>query len=304
MILIDSSRSLEIVLTAVKTTNDMPVVGAFVNHNSSFSVTALTPIVTTTNGSTVATLVAAPSSGEVRQVKTITIYNLDTAVKTVKVQLSTSGTKSIIIQATIDVGDTLQYSDVDGWFTLNSIGQVKTGASIALEDDSVVTAKILNNNVTNAKLAQMATLTVKGNATGVTANAADLSMDALFSILKGKIPVAYAFAVSDEINAIGSIGDKVSGIRIPFNMSCTAITASLSTAQSAGLALTLNVKRSSTSLFSTQLAFTNGTRLCTSGVLTSTPLALFAQDEIVGAVSQVGTVSALGAKITIHGFMA
>jgi hypothetical protein len=306
MILLASTHTLEVVLTAAKTTNDMPVVGAFVNHNSSFSVTALTPIVTATNGTTAVTAVAAAASGEVRQVKTLTIFNQDTAGKVVKVQMNavTGGAKSVIIQASLDVGDCLQFSDTDGWFVLNSIGQVKTGASIALADDAVVTSKLADNNVTNAKLAQMAAATVKGNSSGSLANAADLSMDTLFSILKGKIPVAYAFAISDETNAIATTGDKVKGIRIPFNMSCTAITGSLSVAQSAGNALTLNVKRDATSLFSTQLVFTNGVRTCTSGVLTSTPLALYAQDEIIGAVSQVGTAAALGAKITIHGFMA
>ena len=303
MILIDSSRSLEIVLTTAVTTFAMPVVGAFVAHNSSFAVTALTPIVTTTNGTTVVPLVAAPASG-VCQVKTLTVYNLDTVVKTVKVQMSTSGTKSIVIQATIDVGDTLQYSDINGWSTLTSSGQVKTGAALALSDDSVVTTKILNNNVTNAKLAQMLTATVKGNSQSTTANVADLDMAALFSILKVKIPVAYAFALTDETNPISSNGDKVKGIRIPFNMSCTGITGSLSVAQSAGPELRLNVKRSSTTLFSTQMVFALGSRLSTTAVLTTTPTALFAQDEIIGEVTQVGTAAAIGAKITIHGFMA
>lgn len=305
MILIDSARSLEVVLTAAKTTNDMSVVGAFVNHNSSFSVTALTPIVTTTNGTTVATLVSAAASGEVRQVKTVTIYNLDTAAKTVKVQVSTSGTKSVIVQATLDVGDTLQYSDIDGWFTLNSIGQVKTGASIALEDDAVVTSKILNANVTNAKLANMANATVKGRVTAGTGVPEDLSMDSLFSLLKGKIPVAYAFAVTDEVNAITVGTDKVLGIRIPFAMSLTAVSGSLSVAQASGNVLTVDVRRSNTSLLnSSKLTFSNTSRLSTSAVLATTPTGLSAQDEIIPDVTQVGASGAKGLKITLHGFMA
>lgn len=304
MILIDSSRSLEVVLTAAKTTNDMPVVGAFVNHNSSFSVTALTPIVTNTNGSTVVTLVASPSSGEVRQVKTVTIHNLDTAGKTVKVQINTSGTKSIIIKADLDVGDTLQYSDIDGWFTLNSIGQVKTGASIALEDDSVVTAKILNANVTNAKLANMTNSTLKGRITSGSGAPEDLSAASVFSIIKGVIPVAYSFAVTDETNPITVGNDKVLGIRIPFAMSLVSISGSLGVAQASGNALTVNIRRSATSLFSTNMSFANTVRTSTNAVLTTNPTALALGDEIIPDVTQIGASGAKGLKITLHGFMA
>ena len=229
MILIDSTRFLEIVSEALAT-NHLPVVGAYVNHNSSFSVTALTPIVTATNGTTAVTLVASPSSGEVRQVKSLTVFNAGTAVKTVTVRMDTGGTKSTIIKATLDVGDCLQFSDTDGWFVLNSIGQVKTGAAIALEDDSVVTAKILNANVTNAKLANMANATLKGRITAGAGAPEDLSAASVFSIIKGVIPVAYAFAVTDEINAITVGNDKVLGIRIPFAMSLTAISGSLGVA--------------------------------------------------------------------------
>lgn len=43
-------------------------------------------------------------------------------------------------------------------------------------NDKITTVKVLNNNITNAKLAQMASLTVKANITGGTANAADVPL--------------------------------------------------------------------------------------------------------------------------------
>jgi len=52
-----------------------------------------------------------------------------------------------------------------------------TNAGVStIGNDKITTVKVLNNNITNAKLAQMATLTVKGNITGGTANAADVPL--------------------------------------------------------------------------------------------------------------------------------
>lgn len=308
MVLITSATFLEIVTQAVATSH-MPVVGAYVEHNSSFSVTALTPITVNTNETNAVTVVGAATGSAVRQLKALSVFNAGTAAKLVTLRMNTSSTYHIICRVTLDVSDMLQFSDTDGWFVLNSIGQVKTGASIALEDDSVTTSKLAALSVTNAKLAQMATLTVKGNSTGGTAAAGDLSMATLFTMLRSQIPVGFGFAVTDEVNAV-SAGDNKVKVRLPFAMSLTSITASLSVAQTSGTALQVEVRRAATSLLTgANLVFVNTYAHSTLGsgtqpVLASgPPIAMAQHDEIIVRVVAIGDGTAKGLKVTLHGVM-
>jgi len=62
-----------------------------------------------------------------------------------------------------------------------------------------LTATIANNAVTNAKAAQMATKTIKGNDTGGTANATDLTVARVISMLNNPI-VNYSFQV--DLNTV------------------------------------------------------------------------------------------------------
>ena len=307
MVLITSATFLEIVTEAVAT-NNMPVVGAYVEHNSSFSVTALTPITVNTNGTTAVTVVGAATGSAVRQLKALSVFNAGSAAKLVTLRMNTSSTYHIICRVTLDVSDMLQFSDTDGWFVLNSIGQVKTGASIALEDASVTTAKLADLNVTNAKLANMAAATIKGNSTGGIAAASDLSMASLFTMLRSQIPAGFGFAVTDEVNGV-TAGDNKVKVRLPFAMSLTSITASLSVAQTSGTALQVEVRRAATSLLTgANLVFVNTYTHSTLGggtqpVLATNPTAMAQHDEIIVRVVAIGDGTAKGLKVTLHGVM-
>jgi hypothetical protein len=88
-----------------------------------------------------------------------------------------------------------------GWTVYNSDGQILQGSS-TLADDAVTTAKILADAVTNAKLANMETRTVKANATSGSANPTDIAMaDGDFLIANGSalvtVPIAGDVAVSN-----------------------------------------------------------------------------------------------------------
>lgn len=93
---------------------------------------------------------------------------------------------------------------------------------------------------------------------------------------------------------------------MPFGFSATSVRASLTTAQTAGDLLTVNLKRNGTSMLSTQMTFDNGEKTtataATPAVLTSNPLALVADDEMTIDVSQVGAgADATGLKIYLLG---
>jgi len=304
LILDTNTRSLQVVLGTAKTTNDMAVAGCFVNHNSVFEVTALTSFGANTNGTTAVTLVAAPASGQVRQVKNLTIINLDTTGKQVTVRLNDNNTLRSLITVFLDANDVLQYSDGDGWEVLTGTGAVKSAATSTVMDNSLTSPKYVDGSVTNAKLSDMASNTIKGRTAGTAGAPENLSAASVFGMLKGVIPMSFAFGASDEISPLTVGNDKVKGLRIPHAMSLTSITGSLSGEQTGGSVLTVDVRRAGTSLFSSsgKMVFTNNQRLAPSPVLATSPTALVAQDEISVDVLQIGTSGARGLKITLHGF--
>lgn len=67
--------------------------------------------------------------------------------------------------------------------TGNVTGSGTGSFAATIANDAVTTTRILNNNVTNGKLAQMATLTLKGNDTGSTADPQDLTVSEVQTML-------------------------------------------------------------------------------------------------------------------------
>jgi len=65
----------------------------------------------TLNGTTNVTVVEAPSSGVVRTVRLINIYNADTAAVTVYVVYKVSTSEYILCKVSVAAGETLLYDD-------------------------------------------------------------------------------------------------------------------------------------------------------------------------------------------------
>lgn len=116
----------------------------------------------------------------------------------------TTGTTNVVFSASPTLTGTLTAATISasGPVTGSNLSGTNTGdQTITLIGDVTgsgtgsFTATIAANAVTNTKLAQMATHTIKGNATGSTANAADLTgtqvtalLDQFTSLLQGVVP--------------------------------------------------------------------------------------------------------------------
>lgn len=89
-------------------------------------------------------------------------------------------------------------------------GVVHNNSSGLFSSSLIVDADITTNTITNAKRAQMATLTIKGNNTGGTANEADLTTSQVKTMLglPGSISVVYKqITFGDDIGNISSDAD-------------------------------------------------------------------------------------------------
>lgn len=109
-------------------------------------------------------------------------------------------------------------------------------------------------------------------------------------------------AASDELTALTTGTAKVT-FRMPYAFTLSSIRASLTTAQTSGSLLTVNVKKNGTTVFSTKITFDNTEKTTVTAaapsVLSTTALA--DDDEITVDIDQVGDGTAKGLKIMLIG---
>ena len=144
MIIFDTTtRSLEVDLNAIVTTNQLPFVVSYVDvSQSTFAMSAASANTGTSNNTTAVTLVAAPGATTSRQLKYLSIRNADTVATLLWVQMNDNGTLREIWKGTLAVNDTLVYVDTLGFNVINTSGQIKSGngiSSIGSSTDNAVT---------------------------------------------------------------------------------------------------------------------------------------------------------------------
>lgn len=128
MFLTSTTRKLQIDMTAAKTTTDMPVQVYF--EDITGSVVEQGESLASSNGVTATDILAAPANGTNRKVTGISVHNIDTAAKTVQINLDDNGTSRRLIEATLAVGDTLGYTPETGWYVQDANGNRKTTSTI------------------------------------------------------------------------------------------------------------------------------------------------------------------------------
>jgi hypothetical protein len=128
--ILDSSRSLELVLGAAHATAALVWGAEYVDHSASGTGVPV-PVDGTSNGTTEVTMVAAPGAGVGRQVLSVNVYNSDTVAQTVTVRVNNSSTMRTRHKATMQPGDVLTWSPGRGFAVLDASGNVRTIATPA-----------------------------------------------------------------------------------------------------------------------------------------------------------------------------
>lgn len=115
-------------------------------------------------------------------------------------------------------------------------------------------------------------------------------------------PEVIQAACSDETTNLTTGTAKVT-FRMPYAMTLTAVRASLSTAQTAGALLTVDINLNGVSVLGTKLTFDNNEKTTVTAATPATIVtsALTDDGEITVDIDTVGTAGAKGLKITLIG---
>ena len=118
------------------------------------------------------------------------------------------------------------------------------------------------------------------------------------------LPAEIIVAASDENTALTAGTAKVT-FRMPYAMTVTSVRASLTTAQSAGSLLTVDINEGGSSILTTPVTFTNGSKTsvgaATPPVIGGAGPALADDAEMTVDIDTVGTSGASGLKVTLIG---
>ena len=178
MIILDTTtRKLQVLLGGAVATNQCPCMASWVDVTSS----AYTPgtTVANTNSTTAVDLVAAPASSTYRQIKTLSIYNADTASVTVTVRYNDNGTTYTLLKVTLPTLYHLVYTDTDGWSVHDTAGGRTAVQSLAL-----------TGHVTGSGIGSIATTIANGVVTEAMQSLSDNTTGDVSTSRHGYVPKA------------------------------------------------------------------------------------------------------------------
>lgn len=127
MFVTSTSAKIEILLGAAVTANNVVFVADWIDNTAG----SFAPGVTadTVAGTTAVTAIGSPGASTQRLVKSITIYNADTANAAVTVRYYDGSTNYKIVTVTLHTTETLQYIYDAGWFVTDKFGARKQNNS-------------------------------------------------------------------------------------------------------------------------------------------------------------------------------
>jgi hypothetical protein len=105
-----TTKSLEIVLGGTVTTTALTWTASYVDlKDATQGVYDVAELDGTTNNTTAVTMVGAPGAGHTRQIKFISVVNVDTLAAVVTLRINNNSTLRQIVKVTLDPGDNLLY---------------------------------------------------------------------------------------------------------------------------------------------------------------------------------------------------
>ena len=172
-----------------------------------------------------------------------------------------------------------------------------TAQAVIATEQAVIATTQATNSATSASTAttQASNAASSASSAAASAAAAQIQFDA------AKIQ-SIVVAASDETTALAAGTGKIT-FRMPYAFTLTAVRASLTTAQTSGSILTVDINEGGTTILSTKLTIDNtektSTTAATAPVISDVNLADDA--EITIDIDQVGDGTAKGLKITLIG---
>ena len=129
MILLDSSDSLQVLLAGAVATSQPVLYAAFADHAPG----SFTPGSSSgaTNGATAVDWVAAPSEGNERQVKYLSLYNADTTPVVATVRVVDNASNRILLKVSLLTGERMEYLDGKGFRVLDTGGAEKVTSVVS-----------------------------------------------------------------------------------------------------------------------------------------------------------------------------
>jgi len=199
--ILNSSRKLQVVLTAGATTNNLPVVVDFEDSNGNS--TNRDTFVTNTNGTTAVDIGFAPDINTKRKIIGIQIYNRDTVAQTVQISLIQGTTPYQLTDVILQVDDVLAYTDAGSWQVTDANGNLKQSNAVSASTVNSIAAGAAPLPITGLAAAQGGAVTVTGGASSTAANAGGAVT------LTGGTPGATG--VGGAATMVGGIGGATSG---------------------------------------------------------------------------------------------
>ena len=124
MIRLDTiNRSLQLVLGAAKTTNNLQIVVSYSDQTSSTYLGATQ--LSNSNGTSPVTICSAPAASTIRDIDMITVLNTDTVYQVVTIQYLDTATTYKILDIQLNVGDKLTWTHGSAWQVVDNSGNVK-----------------------------------------------------------------------------------------------------------------------------------------------------------------------------------